>query len=218
MGIGQGWRWFRRRPVAVQAAAWILLAAAYSVGLVALIGTGDDDASPRTSSAPRERPMSSFEQRVASIVEDVEIKGVEEQYDVPEFRKPRDARARCTDTECEIRYAVGLPGRGRILEDQRPIWASLFSETDVERATIEVVRDAAAAGVPPKEGEETASGAAIMTTTCDRSRKPGVDWGDRSGLQILMEICEITYMEGNGRERRQEPVAPDDPALEQEGG
>ena len=217
MGIARGWRWFRRRPVAVQAAAWILLAAAYSVGLMVLIGGGDEE-SPTSASSPPPREMSSFEKRVSSMVEGVEIKGVEEQYDVPDFRKPRNATARCTQTECDIRYAVGLPGRGRILEDQRPMWSKLFSETDVQRATMEVVRNAEAAGVPPKAEEETASGAVIMTTTCDRSRKPDVDWTKRSGLQILMDICEITYSDGGGAQQRQEPVAPDDPALQEEGG
>lgn len=217
MGIAKGWRWFRRRPVAVQAAAWILLAAAYSVGLMALIGGGDDDSS-RSASSPPPREMTSFEKRVASMVEDVKIKGVEEQYDVPEFRQPRDATARCTPAECRIRYAVGLPGRGRILEDQRPMWSRIFSETEVQRVTMEVVRNAEAAGVPPKAEEETASGAIIMTTSCDRSGESGVDWTKRSGLQILMDICEVTYSDGGGAQQRQEPVAPDDPALGEEGG
>ena len=162
--------------------------------------------------------MSSFEKRVAAMVEGVDIKGVEEQYDVPEFRRPHNARARCSDTHCDVRYSVGLPGRGRILEDQRRMWSAIFSETEVERVKMEVVRNAETAGVPPKADEETASGAVIMTTTCDRSTRPGVDWTKRSGLQILVDICEVTYAEGNGPPQRQEPVAPDDPALQRERG
>jgi len=119
VNIRRGWRWFRRRPPVVQAAAWILLAAVYSLGLLALVGGfgGDDDSENRA--APAQRKMTPFEKKVAGIVSGVDIaRG--ETGDVPGFRTPRKVSVRGVGaTECEIQYSIGLPGRGRILQDQR---------------------------------------------------------------------------------------------------
>lgn len=211
MNIRRGWRWFRRHPPAVQAAAWILLAAAYTFGLVALLGGGDDE----KSGVPAQRQMTPFEKRIAGLVAGVDIdRG--EPGDVADFRRPRNVSARCVgSSECTIQYSIGLPGRGRILQDQRMMWQRLFSETNVQKATMRVLRDQIAAGVPPKEGEETVTGALMLTTTCDRTRRPNVDWSRRSGLRILDRVCRAEFAGQGGRPQEQETVAPDDPALTQ---
>lgn len=216
MGIRRVWRWFRRRHTVVQAAALLLLAAAYSLALVALVS--DDDDERRTAETTQQAPprqMTGLERRVTSLVSAVRPKSGEA-GDVRGFREPLQPAVRCARRSCEIRYVVGLPGRGRLLEDQRQLWERLFRETDVTRATVEVLRDHAAAGVPPRQDEETRSGQAIMTTTCDQAKSPNVDWAKRSGTQILERICVVSYDAG-GRVGKQEPVAPDDPALSGDG-
>ena len=155
--------------------------------------------------------MSPQERRIASFITGVDVK-VEEDNDVRAFRAPRQALVRCPSAKvCDIEYAVGLPGRGRLLEDQRQLWEKLFERTGVERATVRVRRNQAAAGVPPKKGEEVASGAVIMITTCDRNKRPDVNWGRRTGAEIIANLCEVSYG-GGGSVRQQEPIAPDDPA------
>ena len=211
MGFRQAWRWFRGRRAVLQIASWLTLAAVYTFVLVALVGgdDGDTEGPSRESAKPR-RPMSQLERQVASIVTGVDVK-TEEPTDVRGYRAPRQPSVRCAKNRCDITYSVGLPGRGRILEDQRQIWERLFAETPVRRATMNVVRDQAAAGVPPKPDEEVASGAAIMVTVCDQGKRPDVDWSRRDGVEILANICAVSYEAGGGA-RRQEPVAPDDPA------
>jgi hypothetical protein len=178
---------------------------------VVLLGGGGDAAPGGQQAKPR--PLTPLERQVKSAIDDVDVK-VAEQYDVERFRKPIVRSVECkTEQACVVVYALGLPGRGRILEDQRPMLERIYRRTPVAKLTVQVVRDASAAGVPPKEGEETPSGAPMLTTECDRSTRPDVDWKKRSGAQILQNICTVGAFD-QGQVHRQEPVAPDDPAAD----
>lgn len=211
--FGRGWRRFRRLPLPAQAAAWLALAAVYTVGLVVLIGGGDDAAPGERQQQARPEPLSPLERQVKTAIDDVDVK-VAEQYDVERFRKPIVRSVDCPqDDKCKVVYALGLPGRGRILEDQRPMVERIYRRTPVRRLTLQAVRDVSAAGVPAKSSEETPSGAPLLTTECDASRRKDVDWSKRSGPQILQNICRVGYFD-QGEIHRQEPVAPDDPAAQ----
>jgi len=190
----------------LQGLAAVVVLAGYSLLLVALLGGGDSD-----DDAPPPRQLNALEKQVVSIVSGVDVKA-EERGDVADFRKPTGVTARCTrgGEACNIRYSIGLTGRGRILEDQRPMWQRLFTETDVQRATMFVVRDTSAAGVPPKK-EDTVSGTALLTTECDRKKAPGVDWRRRHPGELLLKLCDSHYNE-RGVRKKQETLAPDDPA------
>ncbi|HEX2086986.1 MAG TPA: hypothetical protein VHF89_14995 [Solirubrobacteraceae bacterium] len=210
--IARGWRRFRRLPGILQAATWLALVAAYSVLLFALLGGGDDEpATVGTPQQPKARPLTAQEREVAALVAGAPVgRGLpREQNDVEAFRRPRVKSVTCEELECEIVYSVGLPGRGRLLNDQRAIWERLFRRTPIVKATITIVRDTAAAGVPAKANEETAPGAPMLRTTCDRSGQRDVDWASARGAQILVNICEIDAFD-QGEIHRQEPVAPDD--------
>ena len=214
--VGRGWRRFRRLPVGVQGAIGAAIVAFYTVGLVLLVGGGGDDGGGRAA-APRPEPVaqSALDRQVLDALQDAKgAKLPKEANDVPKFRRAVVRRVRCKDRACEVVYSVGLPGQGRILQDQRDMWERLFSETEVVKATMTVTRDTSAAGVPPKKGEETPAGAPMLATTCDRTKHPEVKWASATGAQILQSICEVQAY-NQGEIHGQEPVAPDDPAAEQ---
>lgn len=216
---GRGWRRFRRLPVGVQGGVAAAIVAFYTVVLVLLVGGGGDGADGGgQAAAARPEPVaqSALDRRVLDALQDAKgAKLPKEQNDVPAFRRAVVRRVRCEDRTCNIVYAVGLPGQGRILQDQRHMWERLFSETDVVKATMTVTRDTAAAGVPPNpKGEETPSGAPLLATMCDRSKHPDVKWASATGAQILQSICKVQGYD-QGEIHSQEPVAPDDPAAEQ---
>jgi len=208
----RGWRRFRRLPAVAQAAAWLALVAAYSLLMVVLLTGGEEERTVGVPGTGKARPMTAEEQRVARLLERAHapVPG-QEPTDVPRFRRPHIRTVTCRDgcRQIEVLYSVGLPGRGRILQDQRPMWEVLFSRTPVVKGTMTVTRDTAAAGVPPKRGEETPAGAPLLTTRCDRSTRPNVDWGSVAGAKILHNICEVDGYD-QGEIHRQEPVAPDD--------
>jgi hypothetical protein len=210
----RGWRRFRRLPGVLQAATWLALVAAYSLGMVLVLTGGDgdgDQATVGTPDRPKARPFTPLERQISEVIAGTRPghRLPREETDVPRFRKPRVRSVTCEEDACDIVYTVGLPGRGRILYDQRPMWERLFSQTQVQKATMTVLRDAGAAGVPPKPGEESPEGAPLLRTTCDRSRHRNVDWKSAKGAQILQNICEVDGFE-QGEVHRQEPVAPDD--------
>jgi hypothetical protein len=188
--------------------------AAYSLVLVVLLagGGGDDERTVGVPDRPKARPMTAQEREISRLLESAGIASPTDSTDVQRFRRPRVRSVACSGTGCEtieVTYSVGLPGRGRILQDQRRMWEQLFRRTDVVKGTMTVTRDMGAAGVPPKPGEETPTGAPLLTTRCDRSKRPNVDWGSAKGAQILYNICEIQGYD-QGEVHRQEPVAPDD--------
>lgn len=188
--------------------------AAYSLVLVVLLAGGgdDDERTVGVPDRPKARPMTAQEREISRLLESAGIASPTDSTDVQRFRRPHVKTVTCSGEGCEtieVTYSVGLPGRGRILVDQRRMWEQLFRRTDVVKGTMTVTRDAAAAGVPPKAGEETPTGAPLLTTRCDRSKRPNVDWGSAKGAQILYNICEIQGYD-QGEVHRQEPVAPDD--------
>ena len=212
--IARGWRRFRRLPGILQAATWLTLVAAYSLVLfVVLAGDGGDgERTVGTPDRPKARPMTAEERRISKMLQATDVAGsIEEGTDVQRFRRPQIRTVTCKDgcKEIEVSYAVGLPGRGRLLVDQRGLWERLFSKTPVIKGTMTVVRDAAAAGVPPRQDEETPSGAPLLTTECDRSDQPDVKWRSARGARILLEICKVTGYD-RGKAVSQEAVAPDD--------
>lgn len=212
--IARGWRRFRRLPGILQAATWLALVAAYSLVLfLVLAGDGEDERrTVGVREQPEARPMTTEERKILRLLERApSVESIQEGTDVQRFRRPQIRTVTCTDgcKEIDVVYAVGLPGRGRILVDQRAMWERLFSRTPVVKGKMSVVRDAAAAGVPPKKGEETPSGAPLLTTECDRSKQPDVDWGTVRGAKILLDICKVTGYE-QGKPHPQEAVAPDD--------
>ena len=210
--FARGWRRFRRLPGILQAATWLTLVAAYSLLMVVVLTGGDaEEPTVGTPERARTRPLTAQEREITKVVTGADPKQGGEPTDVSRFRIPRIRSVTCKGRRCDIVYSVGLPGRGRILEDQRVIWERLFTQTDILKATITVTRDAAAAGVPPKQGEETPTGAPITRTTCDRSKRPNVDWTSAEGAQILWNLCETDGFD-QGSIHGQEPVAPDDPA------
>ena len=183
--------------------------AAYSFALVALLGGGDDEGGS-TTQAEKPPPLSPAERKVAGIIQSTKIAG--DTGDVNRFRQPVLKSIKCDDKGfCDVVYSIGLTGQGRILQDQRDILARVFSDTDVQRIDILVTRDAAAAGVPAK-AEDTPSGTPLTKTSCDRSRRDNVDWTSAKGEQILFNLCKVGGYE-HGRQQRQDPVAPDDPAV-----
>jgi hypothetical protein len=102
----------------------------------------------------------------------------------------------CGDGEaCQVTYSVGLPGTGRILEDQRKIWARIFSDTKVQRLTLRVVRGfAVGPRTPLKPNEETQAGQPLLQTTCDRSKAGDierVDWRHPDAALLFGRVCSL---------------------------
>jgi hypothetical protein len=215
--IARGWRRFRRLPGILQAATWLALVAAYSLLMVVVL-TGGDEGTPEvgTPDRPKARPFTAQEREISALIAAAPVGGrlPREKNDVQAFRRPFVQSVSCKDEECDIVYALGLPGRGRILLDQRAILERIFGRTPIQKVTITVTRDADAAGVPPKPGEETPQGAPMLRTVCDRSGLRDVDWSSAKGAQILANVCEIDGFD-QGEIHRQEPIAPDDEAAGQ---
>ena len=212
--IARGWRRFRRLPGVLQAVTGLVLVAAYSLVLVLLFAGGgdDDERTVGVPDRPKARPLTAAERNISRMLESVGTQSPADGTDVQRFRRPYVKAVSCQGEKCEtieVTYSVGLPGRGRILVDQRRMWEQLFRKTGVVKGTMHVTRDATAAGVPAKAGEETPTGAPLLTTRCDRSKYPNVDWASAKGAQILVTICKIQAYD-QGQVHRQEPVAPDD--------
>ncbi len=166
------WRRFRALPAATQAATWIGLAAVYTVALVLILGGGSDDGGGGGEPAPgapqAQRQLDPEERKVAQIVEKTKVK-VAEPNDVAAFRQPNVQDVRC-EGACTVEYTTGLPGRGRIFEDQQQMIAGIFADESVNKLTLRVFR-AASVGpkTPAKPTEETTPGSPILITECIRS-------------------------------------------------
>jgi hypothetical protein len=138
--------------------------------------------------------LSALERRVASLVESGSVKAPEAE-DVAAFRRPEVATVRCDDGSCSLVYTTGLPGFGRVLEDQTKAFARIFRATDVTRMTMRVVRGARVVpGRAAKRQEETIPGTALAETTCDRSddaRLKAVDWSTPDATRLLAQVCDV---------------------------
>ena len=210
--MARGWRRFRRLPGILQAATWLALVAAYSLLMVVLLTGGDDDrSSVGTPRAAKPRPFTPLEEKVSALISGAPVgQGLpKERNDVQTFRRPNVRAVTCEGDACEVTYSLGLPGRGRILVDQRPMLERVFTQTDIQKLTLNVTRDTQAAGVPPKANEETPAGAPLLQTRCDRTKYKDVDWASAKGAQILFNICDVGGYD-QGRIHRQDPVAAGD--------
>lgn len=189
------WRRFRALPGSAQAAAWVGLAAVYTVALVLILGGGDsDDGGAGQPVAGAEgkpaKPLDPKERKVAEKVEGVKVK-VAEQNDVPEFRRPDVQSVECKDGRCTIEYTSGLPGRGRIFEDQQQMLAEIFADDEVDEVVMRVYR-AGAVGrdTPAKANEETMPGSPILITECKRTGEPRrADAGDKAKVPPVPADC-----------------------------
>jgi hypothetical protein len=163
------WTRFRALPAATQAAAWLGLAVAYTLVLVLLLG-GDGDGNGGAGSPQATRaPMDEGEREIAEQVESVDVK-VAEPNDVAAFRKPDVRSVECEDGRCTIDYMSGLPGRGRIFEDQQQMLAGIFAEDSIDEVTLRVFRASSVGpNTPAKATEETMPGSPILITECART-------------------------------------------------
>jgi hypothetical protein len=177
------------------------------VGLLAVLGGGGSGDGP----AGAARSASPLERRVAGYVRGVRVKEVPGE-DVRAFRQPQVQSVRCRERSCAVGYVIGLPGAGRIREDQNRILRPLFAETDVQRIRLRVWRNVV---VGPrrrlKDQEESGAGTALLDTTCDRGRAGDIDWaGDATAAIVaLKELCRtLRFSPNNPAPARLEPPGP----------
>jgi hypothetical protein len=123
--------------------------------------------------------------------------------DVEEFLRPEVDGVECKGAACTLHYVVDVPGRGRILEQQRDMVKRVFSDADVDKLTIRVTR-----GIPtgpeasPPTGEETIEGALLLVTSCDRGKQPGLDVEQATELEIMQALCTDDVPDQGGQHGR----------------
>ena len=166
---------------------------AYTAGLVVLLGGDGGDPEVRTVAATAAEPeLSPLERLVGRAVRQADVPQRDE-TDVPEFRAAIPESVQCKGTACDIVYVVAVPGRGRILAQQRGMVQRIYDETDVQRLNLRVVRGTPTGprASPPGE-EETNPGLDLLATTCDRGRLAAdIDWSDRVRAgSAIRRICE----------------------------
>lgn len=197
------WRRFRALPAAVQAAGWLGLALAYTLVLVLLLGggDGDGDGSPQATRPP----MDEGEREIAERVESVEVK-VAEPNDVAAFRKPDVQSVQCEGARCTIDYTSGLPGRGRIFEDQQQMLAGIFEDDSVDEVRLRVFRAAAVGpNTPAKANEETMPGAPILITECVRTgRAERAEAGKDASVPRVPADCRSVPLSQGGNQANSE--------------
>lgn len=206
------WRRFRAQPAGVQVAAWIGVAAVYTVALVLILGGGGDGgggdaAGPEASSGTPAKPMDAEERKIASQVEGVKVKEAEP-TDVAAFRKPEVRSVECDDGACTIEYLSGLPGRGRIFEDQQQMLARIFADDSVDEVTIRVFRAATVGpNTPARPTEETAPGTPILITNCKRtSDNTRANAGEEADVPPVPADCRaLPIPQGPARSRSDAP-------------
>lgn len=188
----------RRLPLVARIVLGVAVVAGYTALAVALFAGGDDASTP---SGPEPVARNELERRVVALIEsgpDGRATG----GDVVDFRRPRVRRVRCEGTLlCEVHYAVGVPGTGRIFEQQAPILRAVLSKTGVTELRINVVRGGPReTGVPAKEEEETITDAPLLSTTCDRRTVTDAQLRDLPVKLLLLRLCKITETgEAGGR-------------------
>ena len=138
------------------------MAAVYTVALVLIVGGGGDEkggaqpvAGAGTTTA---KPLDPEEKKVAEKVEGAKVK-VAESSDVAAYRKPNVQSVECKDGKCTIVYTSGLPGRGRIFEDQQRMLAEIFEDEAVDEVVLR--------GLPRRRGRPEDAGQG------DRGDRPG---------------------------------------------
>jgi hypothetical protein len=202
------WRRFRGLRPEAQVGVWLAIAAVYTVGLVVLLGGGSGD---EASGDPR-ASWSAREKRIARAIEMPPTKD-REIGDVPAFRKPVVDKVDCEDSSCSIVYASGLPGNGRIVEDQQPILARLYADEELDRLTIRVVRATSVGpGTAAKPAEEAPPGIMLLETRCVRSEKAKSLPDEQLDLPPVPAECTSAINNGIGQQQsaasRGESAAP----------
>jgi len=193
--MGNLWSRFRNLPGPLQALVGLALIAGYTVAIVLVVSGGDGGDGP---AKPRER--TALEQRVASAFDDVEDRTMAT-GDVADFRKPRLRDVMCDGTtSCAVVYAVGLPGTGRILEQQQPLAKRVLVQTGVARLTMTVVRGPKSeTGVPLKSEEETSAETVLVRIMCDRRAVDAAALARMDPLTIQRELCRLEEFTPSGR-------------------
>lgn len=162
--------------------------------LVAVLGGDDEAAGP---AGARQAP-SALERQVAALIQSADVRAAE-LGDVEAFRRPRVTEVECADGACAVAYVIGLPGAGRIREDQATFLAPLFDRTDVQRIRLRVFRNVV---VGPdrrlKAEEETPAGTPLLDTTCDRAGAGDVDWRGADAVAVLDRLCRTTRFSPSG--------------------
>jgi hypothetical protein len=89
---------------------------------------------------------------------------------------------------CYAEYVADTPvlSHDEILDDQRPVWATLFSDPRLRRAMLEAWGETVSVG-----GQETVS--AVMRLTCDRAAHRQINWSniDADGMRRLCDYSEL---------------------------
>ena len=214
------WRRFRRLRPEAQVAAWLTLALVYTVGLVLLLGGGDSSGDgpedPRAS-------WSAQEKRAVAAIESAPDKKPEV-GDVPAFRRPVVQKADCKDSTCSIVYATGLPGNGRIVEDQQAMLARIYRDRSLDEVTLRVVRAGQVApGKGLKQVEETPAGMLILETDCKRTDDARRLADEQRTLAKVPALCSTRINSNVGQAQRDvrgnaAPEAQDAPGVSGGGG
>lgn len=172
--------------------------------LVVILGNGGDD--PKSEQESR----SPLERRIAALIQGSEVSAAEP-GDVPAFRQPKVSGVNCVPDSCAVAYAIGLPGAGRIRQDQGRFLDDVFGKTDVQRIRLRVYRNVV---VGPqrklKPEEEAPAGTPLLDTTCDEAKVPGTRWTERrDALVALTRACEtLRYSPTSETPTELEPPGP----------
>lgn len=176
----------------------------YTAALVVIIGAGDGEkGTQREARSPLERT-------VATLVERADVK-VAEAGDVSAFRKPKVTGINCVPDSCAVAYAIGLPGAGRIREDQTRFLDDVFGKTEVQRIRLRVYRNTV---VGPqrnlKKEEEAPAGTPLLDNTCDEAKVPNTRWTvRRDAVDALNVACDTQrYSPTSPTPQKLEPPGP----------
>jgi hypothetical protein len=181
--------------------------------LVAVLGGDGDEDGPRVATRPTGtapagagpgEPLPAgdeLERRVARSAVTARA-GQRETGDVADVREARILGVECARGGCEVDYTVGVPGAGRIREQQARMLARIYDEPGIRRVVLRVSRRNSRD--PASQPEPTPVGAPIGVTRCDSSRKPDEDWGARSGFEIIESICTIELDQREGMPSNEE--------------
>ena len=122
------WRRFRRLRPGVQVAVWLTVALAYTAARRAArrrrLG--------RRQAREPARELVGPEKRAVAAIEGAPDKGPRSAT-CPRSAARSCSASECEDASCTIVYATGLPGNGRIVEDQQAMLARLYRDRSLER-------------------------------------------------------------------------------------
>jgi hypothetical protein len=163
----------------------------------AIVGGGDEEANEpaqqeqtreETKAAePREQPFRATRIQISAFL-------VEELGDETDYDRPRVRRVECpTRDRCIVQYSADTPVfdvEDMLLEEQRPIWEKLFSDSRLEAATLVPHGMVTSVG-----GQESVS--PVMRVTCNRAAHRQIDWDnvDADGMRALCNFVALVDFE-----------------------